>query len=262
MGKLTADVFSESCCDGGQGANYKSARSCGCDPGIGWVCQVHEVKAAQPEYNPLTETYTFSDGTTVTKKEVYNKAKEEGIYYKLDPKYNQPSDSSTSGDPVEFNQGSPSVGGGVTSVKTESLDRDSVQVSGRPAYKQNLEMPTNPKAEPYSNPGDKEFVIKDSGKRETFSGGMQRDTTEGKIDYTLVLDGPMFKRWAIHLTNGAKKYDKRNWMKADGKVEYDRAKESALRHFLQWYWDERDEDHASAVVFNMNEAEYILSKAR
>lgn len=105
-----------------------------------------------------------------------------------------------------------------------------------------------------------DFTIKDSGKREEFAGGMLRDITEGKTDYTLILDGPMFKRWAEHLTKGAKKYGKRNWLLAQGREEYDRAKESALRHFLQWYWDELDEDHASAVYFNINEAEMLKPK--
>lgn len=105
-----------------------------------------------------------------------------------------------------------------------------------------------------------EFVIKDSGKRDEFAGGMVRDTTEGKINYALIADGPMLKRWAIHMTKGATKYTKRNWMKAQGQEEYDRAKESAFRHFLQWYFGERDEDHASAVIFNINEAEYVFEK--
>lgn len=104
------------------------------------------------------------------------------------------------------------------------------------------------------------FVIKDSGKRQEFSGGMVRDTAEDKIDYSLVLDGPMFRRWAQHLTNGAKKYAKRNWMKAEGQTEQQRFKESALRHFLQWYWNESDEDHASAVMFNINGHEYVKEK--
>lgn len=108
--------------------------------------------------------------------------------------------------------------------------------------------------------GMAEFTIKDSGAREQFAGGMVRDTTEGKINWALTADGPMLKRWAIHLTNGAKKYAVRNWMLAKGKVEYDRAKESAFRHFMQWYLDERDEDHGAAVIFNINEAEYIREK--
>jgi hypothetical protein len=104
------------------------------------------------------------------------------------------------------------------------------------------------------------FTIKDSGKREEFSGGMIRDTAEGKINYALVADGPMLKRWAEHLTKGAKKYAKRNWMKAEGQEEYERARESAFRHFMQWFNGETDEDHASAVFFNINETEYLKLK--
>lgn len=105
-----------------------------------------------------------------------------------------------------------------------------------------------------------EFDVKDSGERKQFAGGMQRDTTTGKIDYTLALDGPMFERYAAHLTKGAVKYKKRNWMLAEGEEELERFKESALRHFLQWYRGNMDEDHASAIWFNVNGAEYVKGK--
>ena len=105
-----------------------------------------------------------------------------------------------------------------------------------------------------------EFAVKDSGKRRQFDSGMVRDTTEGKTDYSLVLDGPMFERWATHLTKGAVKYEKRNWMQAAGADELARFRESAFRHFLQWYRGETDEDHAAAVMFNINGAEYVKGK--
>lgn len=105
-----------------------------------------------------------------------------------------------------------------------------------------------------------DFQIKDSGQREQFASGMQRDTTKGKSDPSLVLDGPMFRRWVAHLDAGAVKYQKRNWMKAQGPEEYARFKESALRHFLQWWYDERDEDHGAAVFFNINGAEYVRER--
>lgn len=104
------------------------------------------------------------------------------------------------------------------------------------------------------------FTIKDSGERQQFESGMVRDTATNKIDYSLILDGPMFKRWARHLTNGAIKYAKRNWMKASGEPELERFRESALRHFIQWYYGETDEDHASAVFFNINGAEYVKDR--
>lgn len=108
--------------------------------------------------------------------------------------------------------------------------------------------------------GDSGFIVKDSGKREQYKGGMVRDTTEGKIDYSLALDGPMFKRLAIHLTKGAQKYAKRNWMLASGHEELERFRESAVRHFLQWYNGDEDEDHMAATVFNLNCAEYVREK--
>ena len=104
------------------------------------------------------------------------------------------------------------------------------------------------------------FEIKDSGKREEFASGMVRDTAQDKVDYSLCLDGPMFHRLAVHLTKGAKKYAKRNWLKAKGTEEYQRFKESALRHFIQWYNGDLDEDHAAAVYFNLNGAEYVKDK--
>ena len=109
---------------------------------------------------------------------------------------------------------------------------------------------------------ESEFKIKDSGERAQFSGGMVRDVATNKTDYTLILDGPMFDRWAVHLTNGAKKYAKRNWMKAEGQEEMDRFKESALRHFIQWFKGEIDEDHAAAVYFNINGYETTKGKQK
>lgn len=106
----------------------------------------------------------------------------------------------------------------------------------------------------------KSFTIKDSGKRASFESGMVRDVTEDKIDYSLVLDGPLFKRWAIHLTNGAKKYAKRNWMKANGQEELDRFRESACRHFFQAMNGDTDEDHFAAVVFNLNGMLYVMDR--
>ena len=109
---------------------------------------------------------------------------------------------------------------------------------------------------------NKEFQVKDSGKREQYDSGMVRDITEGKIDYTLIYDGPMYKRWAEHLTKGAVKYAKRNWMKANGQAELDRFKESAARHFYQWITGDNDEDHGAAVFFNINCYEFLKDKLK
>ncbi len=105
-----------------------------------------------------------------------------------------------------------------------------------------------------------EFIVKDSGQRQQFTSGMVRDTEEQKVDYALTLDGPMFVRWAIHLTKGALKYARQNWLKAAGDEELERFRRSAFRHFIQWWYGEQDEDHAAAVFFNINGYEFLKAK--
>jgi hypothetical protein len=90
-----------------------------------------------------------------------------------------------------------------------------------------------------------------------FDSGMTRSSDGGKVKYDLVLDGPMFQRWAEHMTAGSVEHEDRNWMKANGPAEYLRFRRSALRHFIQWWQGETGEDHAAAVFFNINGAEYI-----
>jgi hypothetical protein len=106
------------------------------------------------------------------------------------------------------------------------------------------------------------YEIKDSGKRQEFDSGMMRDTTEGKVNWLSCRVGPMLKRWNVLLTAGRAKYPDPepgvpNWTLAQGTEELLRFKESAARHFEQWLNDEVDEDHAAAVYFNINGAEYV-----
>ena len=62
------------------------------------------------------------------------------------------------------------------------------------------------------------------------------------------------------MNRGAKKYNERNWEKANGEEEMNRFKASAIRHFFQWMSGEEDEDHAVAVLFNINGYEYVKEK--
>jgi len=106
--------------------------------------------------------------------------------------------------------------------------------------------------------------IKDSGKRQEFATGMKRDTNEGKKRYDLmfplsVVTG-LIDRLADHLANGAKKYEERNWEKASTPKEFARFRESALRHIVEWYHNDFEEDHAAAVVFNLMGAELVRQK--
>ena len=104
----------------------------------------------------------------------------------------------------------------------------------------------------------KEFEIKDSGKRKQFSTGMQRDSGD-KIQYDLI---PQFiiDRMADHLTKGAKKYSSRNWEKAETEEELERFIASAERHFNAWASGETDEDHVSALIFNLIGTEMVIAK--
>jgi hypothetical protein len=110
------------------------------------------------------------------------------------------------------------------------------------------------------------FVTKDSGARAEYASGMVRDTEEGKARFDLLLaegvpyEEQMLTRFAEHMTRGAEKYTARNWEKAEGEEELTRYKSSALRHLIQWLADERDEDHAAAVMFNLLAGETVRWK--
>ena len=112
------------------------------------------------------------------------------------------------------------------------------------------------------------FVIKDSGKREQYSSGMKRDTQEGKPMFSLLFpkDVPMeeqlLTRFAVHMTKGKEKYGLRNWELASTEEELERFKDSAMRHFMQWYHGINDEDHACAVMFNLMAAEFVKNKLK
>lgn len=104
-----------------------------------------------------------------------------------------------------------------------------------------------------------EFLTKDSGERQEFSTGMQRDTQTNKPRYDL-LDYPMLKRWAELMGRGAVKYGERNWTKASTQEEMDRFDASLLRHTFQLLEGDRSEDHASAIMFNVAGREMVREK--
>jgi hypothetical protein len=104
------------------------------------------------------------------------------------------------------------------------------------------------------------FITKDSGERKEFASGMVRDTSTAKTLWHLIAHGPMLRRFAELLTRGAAKYGPGNWLKANGVEERERFRESAFRHFMQWYNGDTDEDHAAAVWFNVNGFEYVKER--
>lgn len=104
-----------------------------------------------------------------------------------------------------------------------------------------------------------EFVTKDSGQRQEFSTGMVRDIQTDKPRYDLCY-WPMITRWAELMNRGAVKYGARNWEKAATQEEAERFRASALRHLIQWFNGDDEEDHAAAVFFNISGFEYVKGR--
>lgn len=98
---------------------------------------------------------------------------------------------------------------------------------------------------------------KDSGQRMDYPSGMRRDVQDGKARFDLIFpEGVPYKdqlltRFAELLMRGAEKYGENNWQLANSEEELKRFKASALRHMIQWHCGETDEDHATAVIFNL-----------
>jgi hypothetical protein len=106
------------------------------------------------------------------------------------------------------------------------------------------------------------FTTKRGDTPQAYDSGMVRSPQEGKPRWDLILpaDQPyadqLLTRIAELMARGAEVYGDRNWEQGYGDEELQRAKSSAFRHFMQWYCGERDEDHAAAVFFNVQQAEY------
>ncbi len=92
-----------------------------------------------------------------------------------------------------------------------------------------------------------QYIVRDSGQRQQFPTGMQRDLRVGKGRYDLL---PYFAvhRDAIHYGQGATKYDDHNWEKGQ---PFSRALDSALRHIFDYLRGDRVEDHLAAARFNL-----------
>lgn len=106
-----------------------------------------------------------------------------------------------------------------------------------------------------------DFITKDSGQRQEFSTGMKRDVQTDKPRYDLIGYGwTLIRRWAELMARGAIKYGELNFEKAETVEELNRFRASGLRHMIQWYMGETDEDHAAAVCFNLAGAEMVREK--
>jgi len=104
----------------------------------------------------------------------------------------------------------------------------------------------------------KEFITKDSGKRQDYDSGMRRDLQEGKPRFDLMeaedmpYEERLLTRWAKLMGRGADKYGERNWELSNSEEELKRFKSSLYRHTMQFLAGNTDEDHAAAIQFNLN----------
>lgn len=94
--------------------------------------------------------------------------------------------------------------------------------------------------------------------------GLTRDDNTNKPRYDLIvpekMSPNMLDRWAALMARGAHNHGQRNWEKANTQEDLQRFKESAFRHFMAWFKGEDDEDHASALFFNVQGVEYIKNR--
>lgn len=106
------------------------------------------------------------------------------------------------------------------------------------------------------------FETQDSGQRQEFSTGMKRDVQTDKPRYDLIgiWGWKLITRWAELMARGAVKYGELNFEKAETEEELNRFRASALRHMIQWFAGNRDEDHSAAVCFNLAGAEMVREK--
>lgn len=89
--------------------------------------------------------------------------------------------------------------------------------------------------------------VKSTPTQEKFTTGAVRGSPEGKGRYDL-LPAYAIQRLAVHFENGAKLYADENWRKGMPLRQY---LDRALRHTFKFLEGQRDEDHASAAVWNL-----------
>jgi len=95
---------------------------------------------------------------------------------------------------------------------------------------------------------EKESGLQDSGTREAFKSGAERDIRVGKGRYDLI--SPVAtRRKAILMEKGAIKYEERNWEKG---MYVSRCLDSAFRHLNQFLAGCNKEDHLAHASFNID----------
>jgi len=102
----------------------------------------------------------------------------------------------------------------------------------------------------------------------SYESGMIREDKSDKVKFDLIfpisqkLENTAIYKFAKHLTVGAEKHGVRNWEKASGVKELDDFRRGAWRHAIQFLSGATDEDHASALLFNINAMIYLMDKLK
>ena len=91
------------------------------------------------------------------------------------------------------------------------------------------------------------LILKDSGERDVYSSGAQRDNGANKGRFDL-MSGQGLLRLSRLYEAGAKKYADRNWEKG---MNISRYVDAAFRHLTKYMLGCDDEDHLSAVAWNV-----------
>jgi hypothetical protein len=123
-----------------------------------------------------------------------------------------------------------------------------------------------------SRPFDKralKYQTKDSGKRFESPDGMVRDTSEGKPQFTLMFpkgipfEDQLMTRVADLYHRGGVKYGPRNWEKSSTEEALAKHEDCLMRHVVKFLLGVEDgEDHAAAIVWNVNAVDLTRWKLR
>lgn len=92
-----------------------------------------------------------------------------------------------------------------------------------------------------------DFVLKDSGSRQEFKSGSQRDNASGKGRFDLLPFYALFRLAKIYEV-GALKYLPNNWRKGQPLSRY---LDSAFRHLVKGAAGWKDEDHFAQAMWNI-----------
>jgi len=92
-----------------------------------------------------------------------------------------------------------------------------------------------------------DLKLKDSGEREVYKSGAQRDNATGKGRFDLMSGQGLFRLSRLYEA-GSKKYSDRNWEKG---MNISRYVDAAFRHLTKYMMGCDDEDHLAAVAWNV-----------